>query len=480
MTIEIVQSTSKVIEIVQTGPQGIPGPVGPAGATGPQGIQGPQGIKGDKGDTGATGPQGPAGPQGADGIQGPQGVKGDKGDTGPQGPQGPAGADGHQVDDAATSTTSTWSSSKISTQLGNKLDASQSANFAPVTHTHTKYDVGLNNVDNTADITKTVNKANQLTNMRIIAANGDATWSVMFDGSTDLTTALTLASTGVVAGTYNNSATAISPYTVDAKGRITAVGTAVTITPAWSSITGKPTTVAGYGITDALPTSHGTDYTLHLTSAQNTWIDAITATSTEVNRLVGVTSGVQSQLDGKQATLVSGTNIKTINGSSILGAGDIVITGGGTSLPAQSGNAGKYLTTDGTNASWGDISVIVGPPGSDGADGADGLSAYQIAVANGYVGTEAQWLLSLKGDVGPQGPQGPQGIQGIKGDDGATGPVGPQGPQGIQGPAGPAGADGADITSINDSVTALDSTWSSSKINNTLGDISSALAAIIG
>lgn len=49
-----------------------------------------------------------------------------------------------------------------------------------------------------------------------------------------------------------------------------------------------------------------------------------------------------------QATLVSGTNIKTINGSSVLGSGDLTVGG----LPSQTGNAGKFLTTDGTDASW--------------------------------------------------------------------------------------------------------------------------------
>lgn len=36
-----------------------------------------------------------------------------------------------------------------------------------------------------------------------------------------------------------------------------------------------------------------------------------------------------SQLDSKQATLVSGSNIKTINGASVLGSGNLVISGGG-------------------------------------------------------------------------------------------------------------------------------------------------------
>ncbi|SIN65099.1 collagen-like domain-containing protein [Algoriphagus halophilus] len=53
-----------------------------------------------------------------------------------------------------------------------------------------------------------------------------------------------------------------------------------------------------------------------------------------------------------------------------------------------------------------------GLDGADGADGADGDSAYEVAVANGFVGTEAEWLASLKGDKGDTGDQGPQGPAG--------------------------------------------------------------------
>jgi hypothetical protein len=45
----------------------------------------------------------------------------------------------------------------------------------------------------------------------------------------------------------------------------------------------------------------------------------------------------------------------------------------------------------------------IGPQGPDGEAGANGLSAYQIAVANGFVGTEAQWLASLAGSGGGGG-----------------------------------------------------------------------------
>lgn len=38
---------------------------------------------------------------------------------------------------------------------------------------------------------------------------------------------------------------------------------------------------------------------------------------------------VDNKLTNKQDTLVSGTNIKTLNGQSILGSGDLPISGGG-------------------------------------------------------------------------------------------------------------------------------------------------------
>ena len=55
--------------------------------------------------------------------------------------------------------------------------------------------------------------------------------------------------------------------------------------------------------------------------------------------------------------------------------------------------------------------------------------AYQLALANGFIGTLNQWLDSLSGATGPAGPAGPDGP------DGPTGPTGPQGPTGATGPA---------------------------------------------
>ena len=52
----------------------------------------------------------------------------------------------------------------------------------------------------------------------------------------------------------------------------------------------------------------------------------------------------------------------------------------------------------------------------------EGKSAYEIAVEHGFVGTEEEWLASLKGE---------DGLPGRTGNTGATGPAGPQGPAGV-------------------------------------------------
>ena len=51
----------------------------------------------------------------------------------------------------------------------------------------------------------------------------------------------------------------------------------------------------------------------------------LTSTVTELNYVDGVTSNIQTQLNNKQSTLVSGTNIKTINNTSLLGEGNIAV-----------------------------------------------------------------------------------------------------------------------------------------------------------
>ena len=101
-----------------------------------------------------------------------------------------------------------------------------------------------------------------------------------------------------------------------------------------------------------------------------------------------------------------------------------------------------------------------GVDGTNGLDGAPGMSAYQLAVSQGFVGTMTDWLLSL---IGPQGPAGVDGTNGVDGADGempvpvwngtelewqdsaGTQLAAPADLVGPQGPIGPAGADGSQV-----------------------------------
>ena len=90
----------------------------------------------------------------------------------------------------------------------------------------------------------------------------------------------------------------------------------------FSSLSGKPTTISGYGITDAFDGAYGSltgTPSTFTPSAHNQAWSTITATPTTISGY-GITDA--------QATLVSGTNIKTVNGTSLLGSGNITISGG--------------------------------------------------------------------------------------------------------------------------------------------------------
>jgi hypothetical protein len=123
------------------------------------------------------------------------------------------------------------------------------------------------------------------------------------DATLQNTGALILAASGVTAGTYN-----LATVTVDAKGRVTSASS-YTITVddipelPQSKITGLVTDLGNREL---------------LANKENSVIDTSTTKYPTVNLL-------KIGLDGKQDTLVSGTNIKTINSESLLGAGNITI-----------------------------------------------------------------------------------------------------------------------------------------------------------
>ena len=114
------------------------------------------------------------------------------------------------------------------------------------------------------------------------------------------------------------------------------------------------------------------------TAAELNILDGATLTVTELNYVDGVTSSIQTQLDGKvdeslfdtkgdilvasadntPAKLAAGTNGYLLTANSAATNG-IEWAAAPVSLPSQSGENGKYLTTDGTTASWGTLVVPI-------------------------------------------------------------------------------------------------------------------------
>ena len=152
-----------------------------------------------------------------------------------------------------------------------------------------------------------------------------------------------------------------------------------------------------------------------------------------------------------------------------------------------------------------DNTITVGIPstgnGVAGPRGEKGYSAYELAVKNGYTGTEEEWLKSLqgpqggKGDTGAVGPAGNNGADGKAGADGADGKDGAdglsayeiavqrgfngnedawlqslQGPQGEKGPAGADGKDGLSAYSIavKNGYTGSESEWANKWLRGTI------------
>ncbi|WP_326806660.1 glycerophosphodiester phosphodiesterase [Streptomyces sp. NBC_01775] len=81
--------------------------------------------------------------------------------------------------------------------------------------------------------------------------------------------------------------------------------------------------------------------------------------------------------------------------------GEYLTVAGPQGLPGIDGASAYVLAVadgfEGTEEEW--LTSLRGPAGDDGQDGTDGRSAYQVAVDEGFVGTEQQWLDSLQTDA---------------------------------------------------------------------------------
>ncbi|HJA46982.1 MAG TPA: collagen-like protein [Candidatus Limosilactobacillus excrementigallinarum] len=108
------------------------------------------------------------------------------------------------------------------------------------------------------------------------------------------------------------------------------------------------------------------------------------------------------------------------------GASYVCLADTATAPPSDNWQLLSQKGNDGIDGTDGDD----GKPGKDGKNGRDGKSAYQLAVDSGFTGSEQEWLDSLKGAQGPSGKPGQDGKPGIPGKDGANGKDGSNGQDG--------------------------------------------------
>ena len=223
---------------------------------------------------------------------------------------------GAQIDNGVTKANSAVQPSDLTTAIANKQDNLvsgtniKSLNSATLLGTGNidinKTTLGLNNVDNTADLAKPISTVTQT------ALNGKAA-SVHTHITGDVT-GLDTALSGKAASVHNH-------VTSDVTGLDTALNAKV------DKEVGKGLSSSDYTSTEKTKLADIADNANNYSHPANHPPSIITQDAS--NRFV--TDAEKAAWTAKQAALVSGTNLKTVNGQSLLGEGDLPIGAGGAS-----------------------------------------------------------------------------------------------------------------------------------------------------
>lgn len=216
---------------------------------------------------------------------------------------------------------------------------SGAAQVAQGNHSHTPAEIGLGNVDNTADTDKPVSTAQQ--NALDLKANKD---NAALTGNPTAPTQLNSDDSTKIANTafvhaLINEILGAAPATLDTLEEIAA---------AINNDADLYTTLTNLISQKLTKTSNLSDLQDAAAARTNLGLGAVALLA---NIAISDVTGLQTALDSKEENLISGTNIKTINNISILGSGNIEVT---ASNNVDGGAAATtYLTVqnlDGGNA----------------------------------------------------------------------------------------------------------------------------------
>jgi len=195
----------------------------------------------------------------------------------------------------------------------------------------------------TGDVTGNAGTATALETPRTISATGDATWTVTFDGTTNATGALTLATVNANVGSYGSS-TLIPIVTVDGKGRITAISTVAAAGGGGGSGTVTSIQVAG-GTTGLIFTSNTTD---PITTTGTYTMSGTVGLNNGGTGAVGATAGrtaLGAAKSGANTDITSLTNLTTPLGLIYGGTGGITDTAARATLNAAKTGANSDITS---------------------------------------------------------------------------------------------------------------------------------------
>jgi len=254
------------------------------------------------------------GAQGAQGIQGVKGDKGDKGDSGDTGNfTGLAGfTDANGFTGNVTNNNLSLTLQNANTTQDGQLTASSFNAFSGA----------VSNVTELQNQTATLSSSLNQTNAMLIETTNNTT--SLSTTKLNITDALVLGSTNLTA--YRGD------LGVATEGNVTALQN---LTTTLSSDANTTNSILN-GATSNITTLQGnvsalSNHTINTSNPHNVTKAQIGLPNvTDVTPLeLPVSNATQTALNDKQGTLISGTNIKTINGNSILGSGDMTITGGG-------------------------------------------------------------------------------------------------------------------------------------------------------